>query len=357
MRRCMCLLAVLMLSGTVWAVDARKNTCEATALKSVGSGPLLEMAVFGDSVLWGDGLRESPDATPGHKFSALIADWLAQQTGRSVERTVYAHSGASVVPTPSVPDKGLNFPGDVNSFYPTISDQLECVAPEKRAGVDLILLHGCINDMGAFEPVNPQNSKGRVDKLTQQFCGTPVEALLQQAAALYPHAVIVFTGYFPIISEKSDIAPFLDFLHLFFPDKLKHLSQPKDTARAKSKSAENSKVFYDRSNQLFKDAVDHVNHDRGDTRLHFLQIPFGPENAFGTHPSSYLWPIPTLISQDEVYLVRQTQCLDAFKLDLAGLAICDVDPTAHPNPQGAQAIALEIEKVLTPYVAGWKAKD
>lgn len=347
------IVALIVLAGTGWA-ETSAGTCEVTALKTFGAGRLLPMVVFGDSVTWGDGLRDAPGAMPGHKFTALVADWLAQNTGREVERTVYAHSAASILPSPTVPDKGLRFPGDVNSFYSTISDQVECVAEQKRADVELILINGCINDVGAFEPVNPQNSKRQVAKLTKKFCGAPVESLLRKTATLYPHAIIIATGYYPIISEQSDIAPFLDFLHAFFPERSKQLLA-KDGGREKSKSAENSKAFYDHSNQLFTDGVDHVNHDLGETRLFFVKLPFSPENAFGA-PNSYLWPIPTIVSQDEVYLVRQAQCLDAFGIDLTGLAICDLDPTAHPNVKGSQVIAGEIEKVLTDLLPRWHSE-
>jgi hypothetical protein len=160
--------------------------------------------------------------------------------------------------------------------------------------------------------------------------------------------------------KQSDIDPFLDFLRLFFPEDWRHLpsklkqSAEKDRAKQRSKSAENSTIFYDRSNQLLGDAVNHINRDLGDTRLYFVKAPFAAENAFGAHPNSYLWTIPTLFAMDEVYLDRQEQCLGAFALDPINLAVCDLDSAAHPNPAGARIYAEEIVKVLATYAKRWQ---
>jgi hypothetical protein len=166
-------------------------------------------------------------------------------------------------------------------------------------------------------------------------------------------------GYYPIISEQSDIDPFLDFLRLFFPQdwwRLTSKLKQRDVngrTQERSKSAQNSKVFYDRSNQLLGDAVNHVNRDLGNTRLYFVKVPFAAENAFGA-PKSYLWPIPTIVVGDEVYLDRQARCLEALAFDPINLVVCDLDSAAHPNPAGARIYADEIVKVLTPYAKEWQ---
>jgi hypothetical protein len=91
--------AIVILAGVTWATDAPLQPCRATADKTVGAGPRLETAVFGDSVAWGNGLAEDRDPTPGHKLSALVADWLARTTNHQVRRIVTAHpnvEGANV---------------------------------------------------------------------------------------------------------------------------------------------------------------------------------------------------------------------------------------------------------------------
>jgi hypothetical protein len=70
--------------------------------------------------------------------------------------------------------------------------------------------------------------------------------------------------------------------------------------------------------------------------------------------NSYLWPIPTSFVSDEVYLDRQTRCLEALALDPIGLVVCDLDSAAHPNPAGAKVYADEIVKVLATYARQWQ---
>jgi lysophospholipase L1-like esterase len=354
-------LAFAALSGAAWGTEVSAPVCRITAQKTVGSGRVLQMVVFGDSVAWGNGLKETEDQTPGHKFSALVAQWLAQTSGRRVERTVYAHSQASILPSSTDPNTGQTWPGDVDSFYPTISDQIQCVPEEQRDSVELILMTGCINDVGAFETVSPATSKRRLSKLTTKFCGIPVNAVLERTARLYPQAAIIMTGYYPIVSEQSDIDPFLDFLRQFFPNKHKHLTckvkqQQKEAFRAKSKSAENSKLFYDLSNKLLGDAVNTVNKELGRTRLYFVKVPFSADNAFGAGRTSYLWPIPTIATPDEVYWDRWSECWSEPAFNPINLVVCDLDSAAHPNPSGAEIYADEIEKVLGSLAKQWQSE-
>ena len=348
-------VSIVILAGVSWATDAPLQPCRATADKTVGAGPLLEMAVFGDSVAWGNGLAEDQDPTPGHKFSALVADWLARTTNHQVRRVVYAHSGAIVRTPDGTPETVQAMDGDVNSPYPTIVEQLPCIAEDQRSDIRLILINGCINDVGAFGLVSPANSPASVTNQTNTFCGTPVEQMLRSAAQMYPRALVIVTGYYPIISAESDIAPFLDFLRQFFPEESKrslYLFKQSDFQEASEKqkrSAENSHAFYELTNKLMGDAVDRINHEIGSSRLVFVKVPFSAENAFGA-PHSYLWPIPTVFSGfDEVYLGRQLPCLNAFAKDPVGFEVCRLDSAAHPNAEGAQVYANEIVKTLADF--------
>ena len=213
----MIFICVVILLKALCPAESPNSVCNVTEQKTVGSAASapLQMVVFGDSVEWGNGLKETNDQTPGHKFSAIVADWLSQTSGRSGKRTVYAHSAATLLAPTGIQDTGKTWPGDVDSPYPTISEQITCVPEGGRAGVQLILMNGCINDIGPFGLVSPTNSSDWVRKHTQESCGAPVEAVLRNVANLYPQATIVITGYYPIISTDSDISAFLDFLRQF----------------------------------------------------------------------------------------------------------------------------------------------
>src|SRR5579863_7647854 len=101
--------AVALLSAPSFASDCncpppptKKSKCASTAeypfaasgsatvsdpLRPGASGEL-KIVVFGDSVMWGDGLQ------PENKFVYLFGQHLAALTGRPVRVISYAHSGA-----------------------------------------------------------------------------------------------------------------------------------------------------------------------------------------------------------------------------------------------------------------------
>src|SRR5919197_1318117 len=113
------------------------------------------MLVFGDSIMWGQGLDD------GSKFSYLVETWLEQRLGRPVRREVFAHSGAQIGEDakedakpplhPEVPNGFPSIPAEIRAAnewlaHPTSADpgHLEPVPPE---AVSLVLLDGGINDV------------------------------------------------------------------------------------------------------------------------------------------------------------------------------------------------------------------
>ena len=50
----------------------------------------VNVLVLGDSISWGQGLKDE------HKASSLVKSWLEQQTGREVRQMIQAHSGAII---------------------------------------------------------------------------------------------------------------------------------------------------------------------------------------------------------------------------------------------------------------------
>src|SRR3954471_12606870 len=80
----------------------------------------LNLLVLGDSISWGQGLKEE------HKSWYLIKSWLQQTTGRDVHTTIEAHSGALI----GSPDD-LNGPtkwdldGELSRAYPTVNGEVD----------------------------------------------------------------------------------------------------------------------------------------------------------------------------------------------------------------------------------------
>src|SRR5712692_9098051 len=110
------------------------------------AAPAFRVVTLGDSIMWGQGLRES------EKFSTQIQQWLETTVGRSVQLDVFAHSRAVIAPD-ETHDQQSPKPGEVPDRHPSITAQATRVPhPED---VDLVMIDGGINDMGAQHIVNP----------------------------------------------------------------------------------------------------------------------------------------------------------------------------------------------------------
>src|SRR5437016_14673758 len=86
--------------------------------------PTLNLLVLGDSISWGQGLKDE------HKAWYLVKSWLEQQTGREVRQMIQAHSGAVIGSAQNEEDKtarnaAADLDGELSRAYPTINDQID----------------------------------------------------------------------------------------------------------------------------------------------------------------------------------------------------------------------------------------
>src|SRR5262249_54803752 len=114
------------------------------------------LVAVGDSIMWGQGLL------PAHKFSTGVQQWIAGQLANNVSPVdVRAHSGAVTYPAPGQPlMEDTMLPGEIPSDWPTISHQLGLAGGggADPLTVDLLLLDGCINNVGVLTILNPAAS-------------------------------------------------------------------------------------------------------------------------------------------------------------------------------------------------------
>jgi hypothetical protein len=70
----MIFICVVILLKALCPAESPNPVCNVTEQKTVGSAASvpLQIVVFGDSLEWGNGLKETNDQTPGHKFSAIV---------------------------------------------------------------------------------------------------------------------------------------------------------------------------------------------------------------------------------------------------------------------------------------------
>lgn len=373
----------------------------------------LRMLALGDSVMWGQGLLDR------NKFTYRLRDWLCAQRGGTncadggdVQLHVEAHSGAVVSRPGNRFERKqeeeftravapLKFAGEVNHGYPTLWGQLELARRHYQqqsvplSEVDLVLVNGGINDMGASRLLVNRLVGGDVRRMAKQYCGDEMKRFLLEVADAFPNARVVVPGYFPLVSESTP--PFILFetikewlfggeraearLFRAFQEDWAAAAGPARTTRTMRQLAERSREFVTASNEALADAVAHLNRRRplptsaagaaapaAAARGFFAAVPFGPDNTYAA-PRTFLWRLgrksPTLALQcaddnfitrfvvdDEVQAERPCMCRQAGRRDDP---VCFRAGAFHPNREGAAAYFEAIRQQLAPVAAsaGW----
>jgi len=107
----------LSIVGLVLFVFVSANTAFADCphqIKASGEDAL-QMLVIGDSIMWGQGLKDD------EKFTSRVKCWLQEQTNREVKLHMEAHSGAIISGSAAVPPNFTSSDGEVNLVSPTNS--------------------------------------------------------------------------------------------------------------------------------------------------------------------------------------------------------------------------------------------
>ena len=185
--------ALLVFSLTVHAQTAQPPA------KAPVSPRELNLLVLGDSVLWGQGLKEE------NKAWYLVKRWLEETDGVQVNSKVEAHAGAVIGIAGTSPPRTLTLYGEISSAWPTLHDQIDDAlkAFPDPSLVDLVLVNGCINDVNARRFLNAANTPEGIQALAQEKCNAPVEGLLTRIASAFPNSHIIVSGYYPVVSEKT----------------------------------------------------------------------------------------------------------------------------------------------------------
>ena len=153
--------------------------------KPPAAGDPLHMLVLGDSIMWGQGLRED------EKFSTRVKCWLQGKIDRPVSVHVEAHSGA-VIASANIPLR--QFPtndGEVNQSTPSINEELDHASEFYRSiktSPALILLNGCINDVGVKTLLDASIPLETLRARTKKSCGEDMQSLLGRVKTSFPHS-------------------------------------------------------------------------------------------------------------------------------------------------------------------------
>jgi len=327
------------------------------------------LLVLGDSIAWGQGLREE------HKAWYLVKTWLENNSGRKVRETVEAHSGAVIG---SVGDSAGNpvpaEDGEVNRGLPSVNDQIDSALGfyADPAKVDLIIVDGCINDLDARRLLNAVNTPDGIREASQQKCGPPMAALLSRITSTFPSAHVIVTGYYPLLSERTESDLFMRALAKRFYTGSARMNDKQLRARL----IEISRQWYEGSNQMLAAAAGTVDQQlaaRGSRqRVLFAEVGFQPEHSFAASQSR-LWGFDaswlrkvlviltlgrvTLKTNDEQRNQRNASCKETFKPPAGEtkqqkearenrIMLCRLAAIGHPNRKGAQMYADAIDRQL-----------
>jgi hypothetical protein len=314
------------------------------------------LAVFGDSIAWGQGLREE------EKYHALVAKDIANRLSTNnvnvFDRNVKAHSGAIIgvckIPSGPIPFGDVllpdackrprsPLPGEVPTSWPTVLRQVDEFEGPPEA-VNLVLVDGGINDVGVSYILDPSNSVEAIQNNTRVACYDDMKTLLQHIIHKFPNpeTKVIVSGYYQIISEDTDLVLLAAILTLAFG-----INGLIAAAPLRSKLASNSLAFANTANSSLQKAVNEVNAQLGGrTRVSLAVPPFNSTHAVMAS-SPWLFGISrSLQPQDSVAADRANQC-DSAGSRVSSKLRCSYASVGHPNQVGAQEYASSIIPFLS----------
>lgn len=374
------LVSFLLIASSTAFADCAYQT------KPASDDPL-HMLVLGDSIMWGQGLKND------EKFSTRVKCWVQEKTNREVVMHVEAHSGAVISTAPAPDPLFVTADGEVNLYTPTINAQLDHAIQfytAAKTSPSLILLDGCINDVGVKNLLAAATPLEKLREQTVKSCREDMQSLLLRVRSSFPQAHVIVTGYYPIVSLLTADNTFLRLL-------VKNLNNRSPEARKMSdKEMRQSLIalsneWYTTSTASLREAVIKTNETTASSpaKVSFVEIQFGPEHVFAA-PESLLWnfkfastnvsgfaKIVVLLSfgtaaykpDDHVRDSRVKSCETTFKKpkgvkeekaqkaareDL--FLICRYASLGHPNHMGALIYTEAIKGRLLDLVdkPGWK---
>ncbi|MGH9931287.1 MAG: SGNH/GDSL hydrolase family protein [Pyrinomonadaceae bacterium] len=374
------LIILILLTATAAFADCPNP------VKPSGGEPL-RMLVLGDSIMWGQGLKDD------EKFSSRVKCWLQEKTNREVKLHVEAHSGAVISGSALAQPTFATSVGEVNLTSPTIIEQLDHALRfyrENQATPALILMNGCINDVGVKNLLAASTPLEDLRTQVKQSCGEKMQLLLQRVRNSFPQSQVIVTSYYPVVSPLTADNAFLRLL-------VKKLNNQRPEARRMTDKEMRQRLiaisdeWYKTSTASLAEAVMKTNGtaESSSPKVRFAEIQFGPEHVFAA-PETLLWTflfastkvsgfakIVVLLSfgtaaykaNDHVRESRIKSCGETFKKpegikedkkqkeDREDLfLICRYASLGHPNHMGALVYTEAIKGQLLQLMdnAGWK---
>ena len=307
----------------------------------------LRVVVVGDSIIWGQGLVSQD------KMHTLVANQLQLARGNiRVETTVLAHSGATIGVGDSTVMPTLD--GEVPTSYPTALQQVDMFS-DVPTSVDYVLVLAGMNDINVRNILNPTVAESVLTASILQHCQADMRTLLGQITQKFTTATVVVCGYYPLVSEETDLLLIGAFATAIGLD-LGGIPGATITGIAtiwlKDQLVSRCKMFDQLSRRYLQQAVNDTNialinnYGESSHRVRFAGPEFDKTHSM-LASTPWLFGIDLLLNpQDpQVAGARSIACVAAGSAR-TDVEVCKRASIGHPNIQGAAIYSGEILSAL-----------
>ncbi len=315
--------------------------------------PGQRILVLGDSVTWGQGLRD------GQKMHSVLARMLFDKIGLEPTLLHYACSGG-IIGSPSLPPQVVPgwWPREIPRDDPTLYEQCSLVEadhPDRR--FDVIILAGGINDVGVSTIFNPLTSVADIETRCQQYCRTSMGQFLnrlnQQFVTANPQVKICVLGYYSVFSDLSAI-PKIGNLFKALAIGAVRLPRPNPSQlfavqplTLQDLLVRNSTAFRDASRSNLLAAVNDANAQTATNNFAFIDPMITDEEA-AFAPKALIWGLDNdEAPEDPIADDREKYCDDLLDKHLVDQFQCERACVGHPNIDGAHRYAEKLFAALT----------
>lgn len=326
------------------------------------------MLVVGDSLISGQGLNEAD------KFFTLTGNWLAEDffSGkRAIDIKNLSHSGARLFLSKEEiraletarKDPEMFYHREVNFSFPSTKTQIDIAARQyvsdgmAASDVDLVLLSGGLTDINASYVLNAFKKYRPLRRKIEEHCNEGMFRFLKHATGVFPSALFVVVGYFPMVSKESSTGEIyntvLEFYKFPRPTKpvLNNIATKQLFKILHGRLSKRSRIWFEESTKALETAVNRVNEHNGRLSSVFVESPITEDRAFETS-DSLLWGMGKKgRSEDDMYDVRKVECAEAInRVSDVKLTyrkrVCELSGIGHPNPAGSRLYAEAIQNKL-----------
>lgn len=290
-----------------------------------------KIQVFGDSIHWGQGLKDD------QKMAYLLSQKLHSKNSKIKTQIVTnAHSGAIIGTSSNTSDTGLH--GEVPRTYPTILGQVDLA--EGKQDTNLILTNGGINDVDVANILNPKTSTSWIKSACKEMCHDRMTVLLNKILDDYPqNTQVIVTGYYQIVSNFTLLNPALLF---FLPIPIGLLESV-----LFEKIVANSIAFGTEANKQLSLAVNEVSKKTKQEDWICRSWVWTKQRSSCSNYLISLWAESNRFTRRSHGRRETKKCPNSSILDHTK---CLRASAGHPNPKGEAQYAEQIFKTFT---ANW----